>query len=84
MKIKNNNVYKIMFGLEFIGAGEVKEIDDKETIKLLLSQPNVEEFVDKDDLKQIEEENKKLKAELEKKEAAEKKVEKETKAKAKK
>ena len=80
MKIKNNNDYKIMFGLDFINAKEVKEIDDKTTIELLLKQPNVEEFVDKEDLKKIEEENKKLKAELEKKEEAEKKeVKKETK-----
>lgn len=84
MKIKNNNAYKIMFGLDFIGANEVKEIEDKQTIELLLNQPNVEEFVDKEDLKQIEEENKKLKAELAQKEEAKKEVKKETKAKAKK
>lgn len=64
MKIKNNNEFKIMFGMEFIGAGEVKEIDDKEVIELLLSQPNVEEYVDKADVKKVEEENKKLKEEL--------------------
>lgn len=71
MKIINKNEYRIMYGLDFIGAGEVKELDDK-TAKHLLNQPNVEEYVDKEDLKKIEEENKKLKAELAKKEAAKK------------
>ena len=64
MKIINNNEYKIMYGVEFINSKEVKEIEDKEIVKLLLSQPNVEEFVDKADLKKVEEENKKLKEEL--------------------
>ena len=53
-----------MYGVEFINSKEVKEIEDKEIVKLLLSQPNVEEFVDKADLKKVEEENKKLKEEL--------------------
>lgn len=53
-----------MYGVEFINSKEVKEIEDKEIIQLLLSQPNVEEFVDKADLKKVEEENKKLKEEL--------------------
>lgn len=64
MKIINNNEYKIMYGVEFIGSKEIKEIEDKEIIKLLLSQPNVDEYVDKADLKKVEEENKKLKEEL--------------------
>lgn len=71
MKIINKNEYSIMYGLDFIKAGEVKDVDDK-TAKHLLNQPNVEEYVDKEDLKKIEEENKKLKAELAKKEAAKK------------
>ena len=71
MKIINKNEYRIMYGLDFINAGEVKDLDDK-TAKHLLNQPNVEEYVDKEDLKKIEEENKKLKAELAKKEAAKK------------
>ena len=77
MKIINNNEYKIMYDLEFIGSKEVKEIKDKKTIKHLLSLPNVEEFIDKEDVKKVEEENKKLKEEL-------KEVKKETKAKGKK
>lgn len=67
MKIINNNDYKIMFDMEFIDAKSVKEIEDKKTIKLLLSQPNVEEFVDKEDLEKVKEENKKLKEEIKEK-----------------
>ena len=66
MKIINRNQYNIMYGMEFINAGEIKEITKKEDIKLLLAQPNVEEYADVKDLKAIEEENKKLKEELEK------------------
>ena len=64
MKIINKNVYKIMFGTEFINTNEVKEINDKKVLNLLLNQPNVEEYVDVKELKNIEEENKKLKEEL--------------------
>lgn len=66
MKIINKNQYNIMYGMEFINAGEVKEITKKEDIKLLLAQPNVEEYADVKDMKAIEEENKKLKEKLEK------------------
>ena len=64
MKIINKNVYKIMFGLEFLNAGEVKEFEDKKVIDMLLSQPNVEEYVAIEDAKNLEEENRKLKEEL--------------------
>lgn len=64
MKIINKNAYNVMYGMEFINAGEIKDITDKNTIKLLLSQPNVEEYVDVQDLKAVEEENKKLKEKL--------------------
>lgn len=63
MKIKNNNAYSIMYGMEFIKAGEVKEIPDKEA-KLLLNQPNVEEYVSKEQVEDLEAENKKLKEQL--------------------
>ena len=64
MKIINKNTYNIMYGLEFINAGEVKDIEDEKVIKMLLSQPNVEEYVDIQEAKNLEEENKKLKEEL--------------------
>lgn len=76
MKIINNNVYKIMYGLDFINAKEVKEVNDQATIELLLSHPNVEEYVDKEDLKKVEEENKKLKEELAQKEEVKKETKK--------
>ena len=63
MKIKNNNAYSIMYGMEFIKAGEVKDIPDREA-KLLLNQPNVEEYVSKEQVEDLEAENKKLKEQL--------------------
>lgn len=63
MKIKNNNAYSIMYGMEFIKSGEIKEVD-KKTAELLLKHPNVIEYVSKEQVSNLEEENKKLKAEL--------------------
>jgi hypothetical protein len=65
MKIINKNLYKVMYGLEFINPDEVKEINDKKLIALLLNQPNVEEFVAVEDAKKLENDNDKLKKELE-------------------
>ena len=75
MKILNKNQYNIMFGMEFIKAGEVKDVDDK-IAKELLTHPNVEEFIDKEEAKALEEENAKLKEELKKAKTATKKKEK--------
>lgn len=69
MKIINKNIYKIMFGKEFIIPNEVKDIEDEKMLKILLNQPNVEEYVDVEELKVVEEENKKLKEELAKEKA---------------
>jgi len=63
MKVENKNAYSIMYGLEFIKAGEVKDVDDK-TAKLLLNHPNVIEYVSKEQVANLEEENKKLKEQL--------------------
>ena len=63
MKIINKNTYAIMFGMDFINADEVKDLDDK-TAKLLLNQPNVEEYVSKEQVDTLEAENKKLKEQL--------------------
>lgn len=63
MKVENKNAYSIMYGLEFIKAGEVKDVDDK-TAKLLLNHPNVVEYVSKEQVANLEEENKKLKEQL--------------------
>ena len=71
MKIINKNVYRVMYGMEFIGAGEVKDVDDK-TAKLLLNHPNVEKFVAVEDVKNLEDENAALKKELELAKAKEK------------
>lgn len=69
MKIINKNVYKIMFGKEFIMSNEVKDVEDEKMLKILLNQPNVEEYVDIEELKEVEEENKKLKEQLAKEKA---------------
>ena len=68
MKIKNNNTYSIMFGMDFIKAGEVLDLDDK-IAEALLKHPNVEEYVSKEQVEDLEAENKKLKEQLEKVEA---------------
>ncbi len=65
MKIINKNLYKVMYGLEFINPNEVKDIEDKKILENLLSQPKVEEFVAVEDAKKLEDENDKLKKELE-------------------
>lgn len=54
-----------MYGLEFIAPNEVKEITDKKLIENLLSQPNVEEFIAVEEAKKLEDDNDKLKKELE-------------------
>ena len=66
MKIINNNVYKIMFNDKFINPGEVIEMVDQKLLKILLNQPGIEEYADISKLNEIEKENEKLKAELEK------------------
>jgi hypothetical protein len=69
-----------MYNDKFLNAGEYQEIEDKKVIDLLLSQPGVEEYVDKKQAKALEAENAKLKEELEE---IKKETKKDTKAKAK-
>lgn len=69
MKIINKNVYKIMFGKEFIMPNEAKDVEDEKMLKILLNQPRVEKYVDIEELKEVEEENKKLKEQLAKEKA---------------
>ena len=71
MKIKNNNTYSIMFGMDFIKAGEVLDLDEK-TAKALLNHPNVEEYVSKEQVEDLEKENQKLKEQLAKAKAPKK------------
>ena len=49
-------------------AGEVLEVKDSKTANILLTQPEVEEFIDPAEVKKLKEENKKLKEEKGKKE----------------
>ena len=71
MRVINKILYRIMYGLEFIGPNEVKDVD-KKTAKMLLTQPNVEEYVAVEDVKNLESENATLKKELELAKAKEK------------
>ena len=64
MKLINKSVRAYIAYDTVIKAGEVIETDDKKVINILLSQPDVEEHVDKQDVKTLEEENKKLKEQL--------------------
>lgn len=62
-----------MYGLEFIASNEVKDVD-KKVAKLLLTHPNVEEYVAVEDVKNLEDENAALKKELELAKAKEKAI----------
>lgn len=67
MKLENKAKHAYIAYGERIGAGEVKNFDDKKqakVIEVLLKQPKVREFVDVADNKKIAEENERLKAEL--------------------
>ena len=72
MKLINKSVRAYIAFDTVIKAGEVIETDDKKVINILLSQPGVEEHVDKQNVKTLEEENKKLKEQLETKKATKK------------
>lgn len=67
MKLENKARHAYIAYGEVIGAGEVKEFDDKKQDKIiavLLKQPKVREFVDVAVNKKMAEENERLKAEL--------------------
>lgn len=72
MKLINTSTRAYIAYDTVIKAGEVVETDDKKVIKILLDQPGVEEHVDKEDVKTLEEENKKLKERLKTKKATKK------------
>lgn len=68
MKLINNENRAYIAYNTTIMPKQIVETTDKKTIDILLKQPGVEEYVDKEDIKKIEEENAKLKKELAKKE----------------
>ena len=61
MKLINNSIRNYIAFDTVLEAGKVLEIKDKEIAKLLLNQPDVEEYIDKEEVKRLKEENKKLK-----------------------
>lgn len=68
MKLINNENRPYIAYNVTIMPKQIVETTDKKTIDILLKQPGVEEYVDKEDIKKIEKENAKLKKELAKKE----------------
>lgn len=61
MKLINNSIRNYIAFDTVLEAGKVLEVKDKEIAKLLLNQPDVEEYIDKEEIKRLKEENKKLK-----------------------
>lgn len=61
MKLINNSTRNYIAFDTVLEAGKVLEIKDKEIAKILLNQPDVEEYIDKEEVKKLKEENKKLK-----------------------
>ena len=61
MKLINNSIRNYIAFDTVLEAGKVLEVKDKEIAKLLLNQPDVEEYIDKEEVKKLKEENKKLK-----------------------
>ena len=71
MKIENKSKNRIAYHdknkvLQIIGIGEIAEVDD-EIAKLILRFDGVREYAEPKDVKRLEEENAKLKAQLENK-----------------
>lgn len=64
MKLENKSKRAyIAFGVR-INAGEVKDIDDKKVIDILLKQPDIVEYADIKEQEELIEENKRLKEQL--------------------
>ena len=58
--INNSSRYYIAYGI-VLEVGKVLEVADEKTVKVLLNQKGVEEYIDKEEVKKLKEENKKLK-----------------------
>ena len=61
MKLINNSIRNYIAFDTVLEAGKVLEVNDKGIAKLLLNQPDVEEYIDKEEVKRLKEENKNLK-----------------------
>lgn len=75
MKIENRSQNRLSYKTDkyyFIGIGEVAEVEDS-IAELLLKIDGVREYVEPVDVKKLEEENAKLRAQLEKPKATKKK-----------
>lgn len=69
MKIINNSTRNYIAFDYVLEAGKVLEIEDETAIKILLKQPDVEEYIDQQEVQQLKEELKQLKEEKKTKKA---------------
>ena len=80
MKLINNSPRNYIAFDTVLEAGKIIEIKDSKTINILKTQPGVEEYIDKEEVKKLKEELKELKKDaekVEKKVKADKKTKKE-------
>lgn len=61
MKLINNSTRNYIAFDTILEAGKVLDIKDSKTVNILKTQPGVEEYIDKEEVKKLKEENKKLK-----------------------
>lgn len=61
MKLINNSTRNYIAFDTVLEAGKVLDVKDSKTVNILKTQPGVEEYIDKEEVKKLKEENKKLK-----------------------
>jgi len=66
MKLINNSPRNYIAFDTVLEAGKVLEVKDSKTANILKTQPDVEEYVDVEEVKKLKEENEKLKEEAKK------------------
>lgn len=66
MKIINNSPRNYIAYETILEAGKILEIENEQTLEILLKQEGVEEYIDPEEIKQLKQELKQLKQEAEK------------------
>ena len=66
MKIINNSPRNYIAYETILEAGKILEIEDEQTLEILLKQEGVEEYINPEEIKQLKEELKQIKEEPEK------------------
>ena len=75
MKLINNSPRNYIAFDTIIEAGQILEIQDSKTINILKTQPGIEEYIDKEEIKKLKEEAAKAKEEAKKAKEEAKKAE---------